>query len=260
MDVVLEGRRGEGGALEAAVPEQITLEAERGEPRQRRQDARPVIRVGWMQFEVEQRAMLVADDEELEALDQLVTSLPPSMPRAQALGAERSERLSTTTAEGRTSSPQARRQSRAKRWPSRRHSPSRDQRAKLVGSVVKGMPESQPAMRHCIPPKVSIQISPISRRRKLRSGLRPRRCTPTRSRSMASSSASTAKPNTSTSARMFQPSPRLGRGTRQADGGSRSTGLTMPAGDIGPIWWGWAGAAHCVGSAPIYPLISRTDS
>src|SRR3712207_9580076 len=32
------------------------------------------------------------------------------MPRAHALGAERSERLSTTTAEGRTSSPQARRQ------------------------------------------------------------------------------------------------------------------------------------------------------
>jgi hypothetical protein len=33
MDVVLEGRRGERGALEAAVTEQITLEAERGEPR-----------------------------------------------------------------------------------------------------------------------------------------------------------------------------------------------------------------------------------
>jgi len=38
-----------------------------------------------------------------------LTSLPPSKPRTQALGAERSERLSTTTAEGRTSSPQARR-------------------------------------------------------------------------------------------------------------------------------------------------------
>src|SRR3712207_8349169 len=41
------------------------------------------------------------------------------------------------------------------------------------------LPESQPARRHCMPPKVSIQISPISRRRKLRSGLRPRRRTPT---------------------------------------------------------------------------------
>src|SRR5215213_595443 len=35
-----------------------------------------------------------------------LTSLPPSMPRVQALGAERRERLSTTTAEGKTSSPQ----------------------------------------------------------------------------------------------------------------------------------------------------------
>ena len=67
------------------------------------------------------------------------------MPRAQAVGAERSERLSATTAEGSTSSPQASRQSRARRWPSRRHSPRRVQRAKLLCSVVKGIPESQPS-------------------------------------------------------------------------------------------------------------------
>src|SRR5690242_21016958 len=97
-------------------------------------------------------------------------------------------------------------------------------------------PVSQPAMRHCMPPKVSIQITPISRRRKLRSGLRPRRCTPTRSRSIASSSASTAKTNTSTSARMFQPSPRLGRGTRRTEGGGRSRELNILGYGIGPIW------------------------
>ena len=238
MDVVLERRGGEGCALEAAVAEQVALEAERGQPRQRRQDARPVIRVGRMELEIEQRTVLVAGAKSLMPL----TSLPPSKPRAQALGAERSERLSTTTAEGRTSSPQARRQSRARRWPSRRHSPSRDQRAKLVCNVVKGMPESSPAMRHCMPPKVSIQISPITRRRRARSGLHPRRCTPTRSRPMASSSASTAKMNTSTSAKAFQPSPRLGRGTGRMDGGGRSAGLKRLAWDIGPKWCGGANA------------------
>jgi hypothetical protein len=171
-----------------------------------------------------------------------LTSLAPSKPRAQALGAERSERLSTTTAEGRTSSPQAKRQSKAKRCPSRRHSPRRVQRANALCSVVKGMPERQPAIRHCMPPKVSIQINPIRRRRRVRSGLRPRRCTPIRSRSMASSSASTAKMNTSISARMFQPSPRLGRGTGRAEGGGRSAGLKRLACDIGPIWCGGSGA------------------
>jgi hypothetical protein len=46
------------------------VEAERGEPRQRRQDARAVVRVGRMQLEVEQRSMLVANNAELDALDQ----------------------------------------------------------------------------------------------------------------------------------------------------------------------------------------------
>jgi len=55
MDVVLECRLGEGCALVAAVAEQITLEAERGQARQRRQDARAVVRVGRMQLEIEQR-------------------------------------------------------------------------------------------------------------------------------------------------------------------------------------------------------------
>jgi hypothetical protein len=230
VDVVLQRRCGEGRALEPAIAEQIPLEAERRQPRQGWQDARPVIRIGRMQLEIEQRTVLVAGHKELDALDQLA-AIEASRPGARG-GAERA--ASTTTAEGRTSSPQARRQSRARRWPSRRHSPSRDQRAKLVCSVVKGIPESSPAMRHCMPPKVSIQISPTTRRRRARSGLHPRRCTPTRSRSMASSSASTAKMKTSMSARMFQPSPRLGRGTGRADGGGRS-GAGMLVRDMRPI-------------------------
>ena len=58
MNALLECRRGEGGALEAAVAEQVALEAARSQSRQRRQDTCPVIRVGRMQFEIEQRAML----------------------------------------------------------------------------------------------------------------------------------------------------------------------------------------------------------
>jgi hypothetical protein len=60
VDVVLKRCLGERRALEATVAEQITLEAERGQPRQCRQDARPVIRVGRVQLEIEQRTMLVA--------------------------------------------------------------------------------------------------------------------------------------------------------------------------------------------------------
>jgi hypothetical protein len=114
----------------------------------------------------------------------------------------------------------------------------------------KGIPESQPAMRHCMPPMVSIQINPISRRCKPKSGLQPRRCTPTRSRSIASSSASTAKTNTSTSARVFQPSPRLGRGTGRAEAEADQRGSK-----------GWRETlVRCVGVELISPVISHTDS
>jgi hypothetical protein len=157
MDVMLGGCRSKGGSLEAAVAEQISLEAERGQPRQYRQCAGAVIRIGWPQFEIEQRTCLSQTTKSFTPL----TNLPPSVPRTQAVGADRKERLSATTTEGRTSSLQARRQSSARRWPNRRQSPMRVQRAKLLCRVVKGMPESQPVMRHCMPPKVSIQISPI---------------------------------------------------------------------------------------------------
>ena len=68
---MLKRCRGEGHALEAAVAEEVTFEAERGQPRQHRQDARAVVRVGRLQFEVEQRAVLVAHREQLHPLDQL---------------------------------------------------------------------------------------------------------------------------------------------------------------------------------------------
>src|SRR3954451_9202732 len=55
--------------------------------------------------------------------------LPPSMPRAKQLGAERQERLSMTTALGSGASAQARRQVRRSLASSRRHRPSRLQRA-----------------------------------------------------------------------------------------------------------------------------------
>ncbi len=56
--------------------------AERGQPRQRGQDARAVVRVGRVQLEIEQRTMLVADHEELDALDQL-TAIEAAHPGAR---------------------------------------------------------------------------------------------------------------------------------------------------------------------------------
>jgi hypothetical protein len=74
MNVMLERRRGEGRSLEAAAAKEITLEAGCSQPRQCRQYARAVVRVGGLQFEVEQRAMLVAEHEEPHALDQLAAT------------------------------------------------------------------------------------------------------------------------------------------------------------------------------------------
>src|SRR3954451_21300800 len=70
--------------------------------------------------------------------------LPPSMPRVKQLGAERQERLSITTVLGSAVSPQASRQVRRSRSSSRRHSPSRIQRAKSVYSVLNGDVAEQP--------------------------------------------------------------------------------------------------------------------
>ncbi|MCW2239579.1 hypothetical protein [Azospirillum canadense] len=60
-------------------------------------------------------------------------------------------RLSITTVLGSGVSPQASRHVRRSRSSSRRHSPSRVQRANSAKSVPKGMPESWPMARHCMP-------------------------------------------------------------------------------------------------------------
>ena len=111
VDVVHAGRRGKGIAREPAVAEQITLEAERSQSWQYREGARTVVDIGRPPFEMSNEPCLSQMANSLTPL----TSLPPSMPRVQAVGAERRERLSATTAEGRISSPQARRQSKARR-------------------------------------------------------------------------------------------------------------------------------------------------
>ena len=57
------------------------------------------------------------------------------------------------TALGSAVSPQACRQARIKRLSSRRHRPSRVQRANRVYSVPNGMSHSWPMARHCMPQK-----------------------------------------------------------------------------------------------------------
>src|SRR3954452_8319773 len=76
-----------GAPLKPLSSSRSPLEAERGQPRQRRQDTRPVVRVGRMQLEIEQRTVLVANHEELDALDQLAAIEAPR-PGARG-GAER---------------------------------------------------------------------------------------------------------------------------------------------------------------------------
>ena len=71
------------------------------------------------------------------------------------------------TALGSGVSPQACRQARIKRLSSRRHSPSRVQRANSVYSVPNGMSHSWPIARHCMPQKphgVIAQTLPASSR------------------------------------------------------------------------------------------------
>src|SRR3954454_9263492 len=90
--------------------------------------------------------------------------LPPSKPRPKQVGAERQERLSTMTALGSGVSPQACRHVWIKRLSSRRHSPSRVQRANSVYRVPNGMSHSWPIARHCRPQKQTHQIARIALR------------------------------------------------------------------------------------------------
>src|SRR3954471_6253990 len=125
--------------------------------------------------------------------------LPPSKPRPKQPGADRQDRLSMMTALGSAGSPQACRQARTKRLSSRRHRPSRVQRANSVYSVPNGMSHSWPMARHCMPQKQTHQIAMIALRRAApaNGGFGPRRVgfVP----AMAVSSASTASTKASTS-------------------------------------------------------------
>ena len=60
-----------GRPLEAAVAQQITLEAQLRQPRQHRPGAGTVIDIGRRQLKLEQPAVLVTDRMPFDALDQL---------------------------------------------------------------------------------------------------------------------------------------------------------------------------------------------
>src|SRR6187431_2515742 len=127
--------------------------------------------------------------------------LPPSKPRPKQLGAEGHDRLSMMTALGSGVSPQACHQARIKRLSSRRHSPSRVQRAKSVYSVPNGMSQSWPIARHCMPQKQTHQTAMIALRSAapVNGDLGPERVDRVPSAAMAASSASTASTKASTS-------------------------------------------------------------
>ena len=155
----------EGCALVAAVAEQIALEAERG-PSAAAAAATPARSsvLAGCSLRSSSEPVLVAHDAELDASPRGSTAMPPPR-RSEPSGASGCRPLPPRAA------PRRRRpapKSEALAQPAPQPS-ARPQRAKLVCSVVKGIPEkSLPS--HCIPPKVSIQISPMTRLRKLRSG------------------------------------------------------------------------------------------
>jgi hypothetical protein len=98
-------------------------------------------------------------------------------------------------------SPQACRQARIKRLSSRRHRPSRVQRANSEYSVPNGMSHSWPMARHCMPQKQTHQIAMIALRSAtpINGDLGPERVDRVPSSAVAASSASTASTKASTS-------------------------------------------------------------
>ena len=189
---------GQAFAPIAKVAERRTLEAAVGEFTQNRDDGFGVMAVRRRDIDRQRHAVFLNGDLDLEPR----IFLPPSMPRAKQLGAERQERLSITTTLGSGLSPQARRQVRRSRSSSRRQSPSRVQRANSPWSVLKGMSQSWPMARHCMPQKQTHQVA-ITALRSLApvsGGLGPGRCGRAPSLTIAVSSASTASTNVSTSA------------------------------------------------------------
>src|SRR4051812_41544455 len=125
--------------------------------------------------------------------------LPPSKPCPKQLGAERQERLSMMTALGSEVSPQACRQAWIKRLSSRRHKPSRVQRAKSVYSVPNGISHSWPIARHCMPQNATHQIAMLRSAAPASDGLGPERVGRVPSAAMAASSTNTASTKASTS-------------------------------------------------------------
>jgi len=105
------------------------------------------------------------------------------------------------TALGSGVSPQACRQVWIKRLSSRRHSPSRVQRANREYSVPNGMSHSCPIARHCRPQKHTHQIAMIALRSAapVSASFGPERVGRVPSAAMAVSSASTASTKASTS-------------------------------------------------------------
>src|SRR5271165_4905947 len=129
-------------------------------------------------------------------------AMRPSMPRSKQLGAERQDRLSMTTTLGSGESPQARRQLRRSRLSNRRQRPSRVQRANTPPSVPKGMSQSSPIARHCMPQKQTHQIAMTALRSAAPAsgGFGPDRIGRAPSLAMASSSAGTSSAKASISA------------------------------------------------------------
>ncbi len=175
---------------------------------QHRHDAFRIMHVGWRNVDRQRDAVLF--DTEMNLTPRIF--LPPSKLRSKQLGAERHDlladsrpladgerRLSITTAVGSAVSPQASRQVRRSRSSSRRHSPSRVQRAKSVYSVPNGMLHSWPIARHCMPQKQTHQIAMMAWRSAApaNGGFGPDRVG--RVPAIAASSASTASAKASTS-------------------------------------------------------------
>src|SRR3954447_9073767 len=81
-----------------------------------------------------------------------LTFFPPSIPRFPQVGDDRQDRLSATRTEGLDLSPQATRHLRRRSTTRPFQRPRRFHRAKQEYIVVKGIPVSNPIVRHCMPP------------------------------------------------------------------------------------------------------------
>jgi hypothetical protein len=73
VNVVVERSLGKGCALEAAVAQKVSLEAQCGQARQHHGRTNTIIDIGRGPFEIKQRAVFVAQGVQLYAFDQLAT-------------------------------------------------------------------------------------------------------------------------------------------------------------------------------------------